>query len=958
MNRPQPPIKAHAIRGSRTIRLPQPLTIAQLVSVLIAAILLLPPAAGAQTPEAVPEAAPQADNQCFYPVADAYVDSTNPSTNYGGDASLVVQHTDASATVKSSYLRFDLSPIPSGSTILDAELRLYLNQSSTSATYHLRRATSAWQEYNLTWNNRPSSSASYDAPIQTGSTGWKYWNAVQPVSDWVGGVYANHGLIVSSGLLEPPSPFVSRDNTTNLPLLCVEWTTSDTTIDLQVTGLEITQAVQNLDNDVRLVAGKRTFVRLHVDSNQGNWRTFATLAINCDGFGRVIHPVNPGTTGYIVVKTSPDRSVQNDAFLFELPSDCTDEAEQISLSGQVNPTTAWRGVYPPETNVANNWSGEYFVTFESVPKLDLIVYLADYEYDTGSGNASVSTASSHAYALQSWLERAYPIPDSWMHLRRYDWGEIKVNADGDITNPKASKFNKKLAAKRKWDLGHSNWYESLIGNERELRYYGMIDDEGGFMRGRATSKKPVSSGPTGAAWWWESDDSFGDWYGGHEIGHTLDRKHVLCDGDEKGWDRNYPHSGGLISGATTGNGAFFGFDIGNPVDGIYGPTYSDVMSYCDWQWISDYTTHGFMDYLQANLTAMPSGPQAQGSHILVVGSIDAASGATELEPLFVLPDVVDAEAPVPGDYDIVLRTAAGAELARYAFTPEPMDPGPPAPGTADLALTELLISEMVPFMAGTDQVSIEGPSGVLAQVTAGSSPPNITVLSPNGGESLSSDPVTVSWTASDGDGDDLSFSIEFSPDNGATWELVVHGITGNSFDVPRMNILSTSGQGLFRVWASDGIHTSSDTSDGGFTVTTRAPELTILSPVDGLVIDRQQTLNLQALAFSDLAGVIDGDRSALGVYHRRADRHRQERHRHRTFGRNPHHRRQRHRRRAHLLCQLSGDRRGQPNPSARKCGRAHRGAPGCGPTAPPGREFGPALHRQRQWIQAPGLASL
>jgi hypothetical protein len=73
-----------------------------------------------------------------------------------------------------------------------------------------------------------------------------------------------------------------------------------------------------------------------------------------------------------------------------------------------------------------------------------------------------------------------------------------------------------------------------------------------------------------------------------------------------------------------------------------------------------------------------------------------------------------------------------------------------------------------------------------------------------------------------------------------------------------MNILSTAGQGLFRVWASDGIHTSSDTSDGGFTVTTRAPELSILSPEDGLTIAMQQTLNLQALAFSDIAGVLNG----------------------------------------------------------------------------------------------------
>ena len=47
-----------------------------------------------------------------------------------------------------------------------------------------------------------------------------------------------------------------------------------------------------------------------------------------------------------------------------------------AAAGEVNPTTAWRGIYPPETNLGNNGSGNYVVSFESAPKLDTIVYLA------------------------------------------------------------------------------------------------------------------------------------------------------------------------------------------------------------------------------------------------------------------------------------------------------------------------------------------------------------------------------------------------------------------------------------------------------------------------------------------------------------------------------------------------------------------------------------------------------
>jgi hypothetical protein len=73
-----------------------------------------------------------------------------------------------------------------------------------------------------------------------------------------------------------------------------------------------------------------------------------------------------------------------------------------------------------------------------------------------------------------------------------------------------------------------------------------------------------------------------------------------------------------------------------------------------------------------------------------------------------------------------------------------------------------------------------------------------------------------------------------------------------------MNVLSTT-EGLFRVWVTDGIHTSNDASDDIFTVTSMPPDLSILSPADGTVVAQNQTVNLQALAYSDIAGVLDGE---------------------------------------------------------------------------------------------------
>ncbi len=42
------------------------------------------------------------------------------------------------------------------------------------------------------------------------------------------------------------------------------------------------------------------------------------------------------------------------------------------------------------------------------------------------------------------------------------------------------------------------------------------------------------------------------------------------------------------------------------------------------------------------------------------------------------------------------------------------------------------------------------------------------VVSPNGGETLSVDTATVTWTASDADGDPLTATVWYGDDGGAT----------------------------------------------------------------------------------------------------------------------------------------------------------------------------------------------
>jgi hypothetical protein len=859
------------------------------VMAVLAPFLSLSYAVLRPTPAAAASSAITSSYQCFYPTADTYTYNFAPTTNYGGDETLQISSLGDADVVhqRSSFLRFDLSAIPNDAVILSADLRLYL----TSATYggegRLKAAEGTWTEYGLTWNNSPSlSGLTYDTRSWgVGATGWRTWSAPQLVQEWVSGARVNRGLaLVAFGVGVGPSEFHSREGlATRQPRLCVRWDT-DVTTDLVIDAVEVTQSVQDLNNSVRLVTDKPTYVRVHARSTSGLFRTFATLEISNSSGRTTLHPQNPGA--HIVVRTDPSREIVDHAFLFQLPSAFTRPDDTLVLTARVNPiVSGWRTTrYPPETDYSNN-ARTVTVTFEEAPRIGLIMYRGQYTMDDNGSTITYTTPITDIYQTRSWLLRAFPLSDIWMTVRVNDFGEVEFDSDtGDLVYPTSGTVNRWLNARRTWDLSEPNWYEDRVGKESEIRYYAMLTNSGVFMRGAMGSR--TGSGPTGRAAAWDRDGIFGDWYAGHELGHSFGRKHVqgapggaegACGGEE-GVDANYPHPEGFISTDNAGSAALFGFDRGTgaarpygliPVNlALYDPAWRDVMTYCAPQWISDYTYEAILDYLQTEITpvsavslAAPSSAQ-QTDRLLVSGTIDPATNTAELTPLFVVPNAHDVVPRTPGNYAIVLRDSGGAELARYAFTPEELHSGPDNPDGPSVPPVNLLtVSEFVPYVAGTVRVDLTGPTGLLATVTAGAAAPSLTVTSPTAGQVFSGATVPIAWTASDSDGDELTFNVQFSADGGATWEMLAQGIRGTSIDLPRENLASTS-QGRVRVWATDGIHTSSAESAGAFTTSTRNPEVTLLSPQPGTYVAVSQTLTLEATAYSPNIGTLDTNRIA------------------------------------------------------------------------------------------------
>ena len=132
----------------------------------------------------------------------------------------------------------------------------------------------------------------------------------------------------------------------------------------------------------------------------------------------------------------------------------------------------------------------------------------------------------------------------------------------------------------------------------------------GLASGIPTTADPttVASGPCGGSTFgWDTDGSYGDWYTGHELGHTFGRFHAEFCG--AGGGAPYPFTDGQLSNA---DGAFVGFDVGDianglPLRALPGTAWHDVMSYCVNQWISSFTYTGIRTRLIAE-DAMAGAP--------------------------------------------------------------------------------------------------------------------------------------------------------------------------------------------------------------------------------------------------------------------------------------------------------------------------------------------------------------
>ena len=199
--------------------------------------------------------------------------------------------------------------------------------------------------------------------------------------------------------------------------------------------------------------------------------------------------------------------------------------------------------------------------------------------------------------------------------------------------------------------------------------------------------------------------------------------------------------------------------------------------------------------------------------LLVSGLVDR-NGWIGLQDWYLIPAVQQEEIP-SGPYSIRLLDAGNNVLGETPFavsfallSDPPMDLN-----TSGFAFT-------IPFVEGTKKIEVTYNGETKAEKAVSNNAPIVSIVSPKGSEKWNG-VRTIDWTASDADHDELSFVLQYSSDDGVTWNPIAINLNETSYDL-NFGVLEPAGTYRVKVIATDGVLVGADVSNR-FTVLPQGP---------------------------------------------------------------------------------------------------------------------------------------
>ncbi len=249
-------------------------------------------------------------------------------------------------------------------------------------------------------------------------------------------------------------------------------------------------------------------------------------------------------------------------------------------------------------------------------------------------------------------------------------------------------------------------------------------------------------------------------------------------------------------------------------------------------------------------TTTPTPIFVPGTRLYLSGEVTATVGTGKISQVRVLGDVASLDMSFVTAYALVQLDAGGTELARTGLFPSFRT----AAQTSDVGFwaTTLVAAP------GVATIELRQDATVLDSISAGSQSPVVNLSAPTGGAFSGSDVISVTWTATDGDGDALTAAILYSADGGSNWMQVgFSGAgSGDTVGIP-ISQLAGSTDGRIKVTVSDGLHQGEVVSPP-ITVENQPPQPFIGAPAAGSEFLEGTMVELSGGAFDNLDLMVDG----------------------------------------------------------------------------------------------------
>ena len=672
-------------------------------------------------------------------------------------------------------------------------------------------------------------------------------------------------------------------------------------VNMKVTDLQITQAVQNDNNTVPLIKDRRTFVVAGVQAEGtaisgvsarliGNWNGGAQEG--------VLSPVNTIGT-HITVQPAPDKGNIDHHFIFELPWLWTRQSD-LRLRVELDPYQT-----KIEPNYADNHMEIGPFNFLDSPRMEVIFVAFGHQIGSKVYYPRLKDDVVKAY---SWLRRTLPLAstpgfadDPTPGFRPNLWFQFDEGLGSRVDQSHASCKDSGCAPAYTNSVMGSWRSDPLYDIDSTDFLYGMITNASGDWVAGAASPfvARVSSGAVGP------NISFGDSLAAHEISHSMGRSHPFKGSSKDvkpackntntpangALDTVFPYEDQLIGPK---DDSIRGFNAGDAEFAITqallpSSRWGDYMGYCapdGRAWVSDYTYECvYKDLMGHNApgnflytcfgassaAAKPviitNATSGATSYLSVAGLILPESNLADLTRVRILADFAELPPSLPGnDYSLKLLDDSNNVLASHPFTPV-------AEGDETGYLGFQLLVELA---ANTRQLRVvrEGDGAVIATRAISANAPvvsNVTLVNP---PSPVSGEIKLQWQASDADGDTLRYDVLYTPDGGQAAQPLFLNLSDASVSIDT-TLLGGGSTAVFRVVAHDGAHaTAADTAP--FVMDTKAPTVSILEPSDQRIVAWGQLVNfigsvqdLQgrpvSLSWRNEAGTLLGTESLLSL---------------------------------------------------------------------------------------------